>query len=233
MTMLALSLLLLTLVAYQLSLMLYRHLNQPIYLHPTIVGCGAIAVILAITKVPYSDYFEANQWIQFLLGPATVALAIPLQQQMANLRLLLVPLLITLPIGALTAFASAILLASGLGAEMDVLLSLSPKSVTTPIAMDLAEELGGLPVLAAGVVAATGVFGALVASPLFKLLNITDHRIQGFTMGVAAHAMGTARAFEISNQCGAFASLGLGLTGLITAICLPYVAPAVLPLVSP
>lgn len=217
--------LLLTLTTYQLCLQLYRKLGQPLYIHPTIMGTALISIFLATADIPYTDYFEANQWIQFLLGPATVALAIPLQQQLSHLRQLWLPLLITLPIGAITASASAVAIASWLGADHDVLLSLSPKSVTTPIAMDLAIKVGGLPVLAAGVVAVTGVFGALVATPVFKVLKITDHRIQGFALGLAAHAMGTARAFEISNQCGAFASLGLGLTGLLTALCLPYIAP--------
>jgi len=163
--------------------------------------------------------------VHFLLGPATVALAVPLHAQWRRLRTMAVPLLAALLVGSLTAALSAMAIAFLLGASKATLMSLAPKSVTTPIAMGIAERLGGLPSLTAVLVIATGIVGAVCARYVFLALKISDHAVRGFAIGIAAHGIGTARAFQVSEQAGAFAALAMGLNGLLTAVLLPLVVP--------
>ena len=157
------------------------------------------------------------------MGTATVALAIPLHQQFHHIRNLGKPLIITLLFGGSFAIISAVTVAWFFGANENTLISILPKSVTTPIALGITEKIGGQPGLTAGVVVFTGVIGAIFGPIIFRWLGITDDRIKGFVLGICAHGVGTARAFEISRKCGAFSSLGLGLTGAVTALILPWV----------
>ena len=117
---------------------------------------------------------------------------------------------------------SALGLAFALGVEINVLTSLAPKSVTTPIALRIAEKIGGDPSMTTGIVVVTGIMGIIFGPIIFKILNIQDDRIKGYILGISAHAIGSAKAFKISQRCGSFAVLGLGVTGVITAIVLPY-----------
>ena len=156
-----------------------------------------------------------------MLGPATVGLAVPLYAYWQHLRKMVLPLTVALLAGSLTAVVSAMALASLLGASAESIRSLAPKSVTTPIAMSIAEKIGGLPSLTAVLVVVTGIFGAVGFSGFFRLLRIRDHKAQGFAVGLAAHGLGTARAFQISEEMGAFATLGMSLNGLLTAVLLP------------
>ncbi len=166
--------------------------------------------------------------MHFLLGPATVALAIPLYAQLGRLKRMAGPLLVALLAGSLTAAFSAVLIGKLLGASDATLFSLAPKSVTTPIAMGIAERLGGLPSLTAVLVILTGILGAVGAQWLYALLKCNDPAIRGFALGVASHGIGTARAFQISEQTGAFAALAMGLNGLLTAALLPWLMPALM-----
>ena len=216
--------LLLTLGSYVLALWLYQFARRPALLHPAITAMAALIIILTAGKVPYDQYFDGAAFIHFLLGPATVSLAVPLYRNLAHVRRLGSALAPALIAGAMVAVATAWLLGCMLHLSDLTLRSLLPKSVTTPIAMGLAETLGGSPSLAAGIVLVTGVIGCLFAPILYRLLHIRDPAVQGFALGVAAHGFGTAKAFEISPLAGAFASLGLGLTGLLTAIALPWLA---------
>lgn len=220
-------LLTLTFVAFSAAFWLYSaNKTQPIIhslLHPLVTAPVMVAAVLLLANIDYQQYREANQPLFFLLGTATVALAIPLHQQFHNIRSLAKPLLTTLLFGASFAIISALVTAWLLGATIDTLVSLTPKSVTTPIALGIAEKIGGDPSLTAGVVVFTGVVGAIFGPILFRWLAITDDRIKGFVLGLCAHGVGTARAFEISGKCGAFSSLGLSLTGALTAMVLPWV----------
>jgi predicted murein hydrolase (TIGR00659 family) len=191
--------------------------------HPVLLAMIVLIGLLLLTGTAYDTYFEGAQFIHFLLGPATVALAIPLYDNLRQIRRLLWPLLAACLAGVVVAVASAVGLAWLAGAGEQTLLSLAPKSVTTPIAMGIAEQIGGLPSLAAGIVLVTGVVGAVAARPLFRLARIHDHRAQGFALGIAAHGFGTAHALSISLRAGAFAGLGLGMAGLLTAFLLPLV----------
>jgi len=213
----------LTLVAYLGGVWLNRKLNGNPLVHPVLVAMLVLISLLLLTGTSYDTYFEGAQFIHFLLGPATVALAIPLYDNLRQVRQLLWPLLLACVSGVTVAVGSAVGVAWLLGGRGETLLSLAPKSVTTPIAMGIAEQIGGLPSLAAGIVLVTGAVGAVAAGPLFRLAGITDERAQGFALGIAAHGFGTAHALTIGLRAGAFAGLGLGLAGLLTAFMLPLV----------
>jgi len=213
----------LTLVVYLVGRWLNRKLNGNALAHPVLVAMFVLIGLLLLTGTPYDTYFEGAQFIHFLLGPATVALAIPLYDNLRQIRQLLLPLLLACLVGVTVAVSSAVGLAWLLGATGQSLLSIAPKSVTTPIAMGIAEQVGGLPSLAAGIVLVTGAVGVVAAGPLFRLARIHDHRAQGFALGIAAHGFGTAHALTIGLRAGAFAGLGLGMAGLLTAFLLPVV----------
>jgi len=213
----------LTLVVYLAGRWLNRKLNGNALARPVLVAMFVLIGLLLLTGTPYDTYFEGAQFIHFLLGPATVALAIPLYDNLRQIRQLLLPLLLACLVGVTVAVSSAVGLAWLLGATGQSLLSIAPKSVTTPIAMGIAEQVGGLPSLAAGIVLVTGAVGVVAAGPLFRLARIHDHRAQGFALGIAAHGFGTAHALTIGLRAGAFAGLGLGMAGLLTAFLLPVV----------
>lgn len=215
----------LTLLAYQGAVWLYRRANHHPLLNPVMIAVTALVLVLRLTDTPYQTYFDGAQFVHFLLGPATVALAIPLYAQWQRLRSMLLPLLITLVAGSLTAAISAVGIAAILGASRESVMSLAPKSVTMPIAMGVAERLGGLPSLTAVLVMSTGIVGAVGARYVYQLLRIEDHAVRGFAIGIASHGIGTARAFQVSEQAGAFAALAMGLNGLLTAAMLPWILP--------
>jgi len=206
-----------TLVAYQLAFYLYQRCGQRPIANPVLISIILLVSLLTATNTPYHQYFEGAQFVHFLLGPATVALAIPLYGQFRKLVTMAGPLAIALVGGSLTAMLSAVFVGHWFGGTLPTLLSLAPKSVTTPIAMGIAEKIGGHPSLAAVMVIVTGILGAMVAQTLYRWLNIRDDAVAGFSLGVAAHGIGTARAFQMSETMG----LGMGLNGLLTAIALP------------
>ncbi len=212
-----------TLVVYQAGRWLCARAHSPC-INPVLVSIIAVGAILLITKTPYDTYFDATRFLHFLLGPATVALAVPLYNRVSKLRRLLRPITIALVIGSLTAIATAIGLAQALSASEPTLRSLAPKSVTTAIAMGVSEQIGGLPPLTAVLVILTGIIGASLGPLLLDVLRITDPSARGFAIGVASHGIGTARAFEMDEEAGAFSGLGMGLNGILTAILIPILA---------
>jgi predicted murein hydrolase (TIGR00659 family) len=211
----------LTLVAYQAAYWLYQRAGFNPLLNPVLLAIMMLVAALLVTGTPYATYFDGAQFVHFLLGPATVALAVPLYLQFERLRKLALPLAGALLAGSVTAIMSAVGIAWLLGAGEATLLSVAPKSVTAPIAMGIAEKIGGIPSLTAVLVIMTGVSGAMMAKYVLDALRIADHGVRGFAVGVAAHGIGTARAFQVSEQAGAFAGLGMGLNGLITAVLMP------------
>jgi predicted murein hydrolase (TIGR00659 family) len=210
-----------TLVVYQAAYWLYKRAGFHPLANPVAISIAVLVVLLKISETPYQTYFDGAQFVHFLLGPATVALAIPLFAQFDKLRRAWLPILGGLAVGSLTAIVSAVGIAWMLGASPVTLISLAPKSVTTPIAMGIAERLGGLPSLTAVLVVSTGIVGAVSAKYVLDALRIRDHAVRGFSVGVAAHGIGTARAFQLSEEAGAFAGLGMGLNGLATALIFP------------
>jgi len=216
----------LTLLAYQLAFAIYRRSGGNPLANPVAISVALVVTMLTLTGTPYRTYFEGAQFVHFLLGPATVALAIPLFTQLARLKRMLLPLLGALLVGSLTASASAVAIGWALGASNESIRSLAPKSVTTPIAMGVAEKIGGLPSLTAVLVVTTGILGAIAARYLLNALRIEDHAIRGFAVGVSAHGIGTARAFQVSEEAGAFAALAMCLNGIATALLLPLLFKA-------
>jgi predicted murein hydrolase (TIGR00659 family) len=215
----------LTLVAYQGALLIHQRCNRHPLANPVLLSVAMLVSLLMLTDTPYATYFDGAKFVHFLLGPATVALAIPLYAQWERLRRLVLPLTAGLIAGAITAGLSAVLIGHLAGGSTVSLLSLAPKSVTTPIAMGISERLGGLPSLTAVLVILTGILGAMLARPLFRLLGFTDPAATGFAMGMASHGIGTARAFQESEQAGAFSALAMGLNGFATAMLLPWLLP--------
>jgi len=215
----------LTLLAYQGAYQLHKRCGGHPLANPVLLAVGALVGLLWVTDTPYRTYFDGAQFVHFLLGPATVALAIPLYAHLGRLKRMALPLLASLVIGSLTAALSAVAIGSLLGASKATLLSLAPKSVTTPIAMGIAERIGGLPSLTAVLVIVTGILGAIMARYIYRALHIEDDAVRGFAIGLASHGIGTARAFQESEQMGAFAALAMGLNGLMTALLLPVVMP--------
>jgi len=212
-----------TLIAYQVAYWIYARANFHPLLNPVPIAIVALVLALKATGTGYPAYFEGAQFVHFLLGPATVALAVPLYAQFDKLRQLLVPLGGALLAGSITAIVSVLAIGWALGASDATLLSLVPKSVTAPIAMGITEKLGGIPSLTAVLVILTGISGAVMAKYVLDALRIRDFGVRGFAVGVAAHGIGTARAFQVSEEAGAFAGLGMGLNGLLTAVLVPVV----------
>lgn len=215
----------LTLLAYQGAFWIYKRAGFHPLANPVLISIALLATLLLATGTPYAAYFDGAQFVHFLLGPATVALAIPLHAQWPRLKAMALPLIIALVLGSLTAALSAWGIGALFGGSRESLMSLAPKSVTTPIAMGVAERLGGLPSLTAVLVISAGIIGAVCARSLYKALRIQDHAVRGFAIGLASHGIGTARAFQVSEQAGAFAALAMGLNGLITALSLPWIMP--------
>ncbi|MCM0614238.1 LrgB family protein [Marinobacter sediminum] len=201
----------------------FARMGRPLWLPPVVLSAVLLSATIAVLSLDYARYQDGAEWLRVLLGPATVALGIPLYQQMHHIRALWRPILCTLPLAATLAAVYAVVIAWGLGATPEVLASLAPKSVTAPIAIGITKELGGSVPLMMGGLLITGVVATLFVDLLSGLLSISDERIRGFALGLNGHAIGTARAFEISPTAGAFASLGMGLTGVFTALILPLV----------
>lgn len=217
-----------TLLAYLLGYAIYRRSGFHPIANPVAIAVALLVAVLTATGTSYRVYFDGAQFIHFLLGPATVALAIPLYEQRDRIRRLGLPLAAGLLAGVLTALVTAVGVAWLLGASAETMRSLAPKSVTTPIAMGIAERIGGLPSLTATLVIATGMLGAMVARPVLEAIGVQDHAARGFALGTAAHGIGTARAFQVSEEMGAFSGLAMGLAALATSLLAPPLAAWVL-----
>lgn len=211
-----------TLVAYGLAYRLYLRSNSNPLANPVVTSVAMLIALLLVTNTSYNDYFEGGQFVHFLLGPATVALAVPLYQQFSRLRQLWLPVTISLICGVLIAAGSSIGLAWLLGGSLEIQMSLAPKSATAPVAMGISEKIGGLPSLTAVLTVATGITGAVLGTKLFELFRVKDDAAKGIAMGVAAHGIGTARAFQVSSQMGAFSGLAMALSAFATALIVPW-----------
>lgn len=210
-----------TLLAYSLAYRLYTYANANPLLNPVVTAVSVLIGFLLLTDISYEAYFEGGQFVHFLLGPATVALAIPLYQQLAKLKRLWLPVLGTVAVGVVFGALSSVGLARLLGASLQTQISLAPKSVTAPVAMGISEKIGGLPSLTAVLVVVTGIIGAVIGTRLFDLMRIRDDSVKGIAMGITAHGIGTARAFQVSAEMGAFSGLAMALSAFFSAVLLP------------
>lgn len=217
----------LTLCAYLMAMWIAARLHFSPLANPVVLGVAMMIALLTCTGISYEKYFAAVQSLHLMLGPVTVALAIPLARQLPRLRRRILPLSVGLLLGSLTAILSAVLIMIWMHGSAELALSIGPKSATTPIAMSIAEKIGGIPAVAAAIVILTGAFGALVARYLFNWMHISSPEIRGFALGLAAHGIGTARGFQVSKEIGTFAGLGMGLNGILTALLAPSLVPII------
>lgn len=213
-----------TLLFYWAAYRIHERAGRAPLLNPVALAVAALVFVLSVSGTSYETYFEGAQFVHFLLGPAIVALAVPLYAHRRTIAKSVLPMAAALLAGSVVAVLSALAIAALLGASAETLWSLAPKSVTAPVAMGIAEKLGGLPSLAAVLVIATGITGAMIATPLLNALRIRDWRARGFGVGVAAHGIGTARAFQVNELAGTFAGIAMGLNALLTAVLVPVVA---------
>ncbi len=209
-----------TLGAYQLALAAYEK-TRWVFLQPVLVSMLVLICVLLGSGVSYGEYRKSTEILSILLGPATVALAVPLYLNLRRIRQLLWPVVITLLVGGTFATGLCVGLGWSLGADHMILMTLAPKSVTSPIAMLVAEQIGGVAALAAVFVLITGVLGAIFGPGLLSLIKVEHPAARGMALGLAAHAVGTAVALQEGEECGAFAALGMSLMGVATALFLP------------
>lgn len=212
-----------TLAAYLLGDSLFRLTGRQSWANPVAIAVILLALVLWGTDTSYQTYFEGAQFVHFMLGPATVALGMPLYDNLSRVRRAALPLFAALLAGSLTAIVSVLLIGKAFGLSATMLASLAPKSTTAPVAIGISESLGGEPTITAVLVLLTGMFGAIIVTPLLNALRVHDWRARGFAVGVAAHGIGTARAFQVNETAGAFASIGMGLNAVLTAIIAPLV----------
>jgi len=214
----------LTLVAYAVGMRLAAAVSFHPLVNPLVIGVILMIAALLVTGTPYETYFGGAQFVHFLLGPATVGLAIPMVENWPRVRRAALPMAVALVAGSATAVASAVGVAYLLGAPPAVLASLAPKSVTAPIAMAISDEIGGIPALTAVIVIFTGIAGSVMVTPLMNAMRIRDYAARGFAAGIASHGLGTARAFQVNELAGTFAGLAMALNALATAVVLPLLA---------
>ncbi|MEJ2470229.1 MAG: LrgB family protein [Desulfuromonadales bacterium] len=210
----------LTLCIYLLAQMVYRRLKS-VWANPVLVSIVTIIVLLKVTATEYQDYARGGDMILFLLGPSVVALAVPLYQRRQEVWQRKRPIMLGIFAGSLASIVSACGLAWILGGSHDVILSLAPKSVTTPIAISIVDKIGGIAPLTAALVVLTGCLGAVCGPEFCRLIGVTSPVSTGLAVGTAAHGIGTARMLEVDRLAGAVAGLAIGLNGLVTTFLLP------------
>lgn len=194
-----------------------------VVLNPILVTIAVLIVFLKVTGISYDTYQEGGRYIDFWLKPAIVALGVPLYQHLGQIRRQFVPIIVSQLVGCLVGLVSVVLIARWLGASREVIISLAPKSVTTPIAMEVCSAAGGIPSLTAAIVVCVGLLGAVLGFKMLEVWHVRNPYSLGLGMGTASHAVGTSRAMEKGDTYGAYASLGLILNGVLTALLTPYV----------
>jgi len=210
-----------TLAAYQIGLWIYHHFKNNPLANPVAIAILLVCCVIQAIDMPYSSYFEGAQFIHFLLGSATVSLAIPIYRGLHSLKGRSLPLVASLLTGGLVSIISAVGIAKLLGAGSEITGAMYPKSVTAPIAMGIAERIGVSPTLTAIFAVATGILGAILAPFVLNTLGMKAWWQRGFAIGIGAHGIGTSRAFSIHPEAGTYASLAMGMNGVISAIAIP------------
>ncbi|MHC6527130.1 CidB/LrgB family autolysis modulator [Vibrio proteolyticus] len=211
-----------TLVVFFFARWLCQKFKTPL-MNPLLISIAIIIPILTYLKVPFETYYQDNQWISMLLQPAVVALAFPLYEQIPQIRANWRIIMLACSVGSVMSMMTAGLIAVAMKADVALIASLMGKSVTTPIAMEVASHLGGEPAIAAVLVVLVGLFGAILAYPIYNMLNISHPIAKGLTMGTVSHALGTATCAEKDPRDAAFSSLALVLCGVITSILAPRI----------
>ena len=213
--------LILTLAAYQAGVMAYERFDRNPLANPVAIAIALVAAVITAIDMPYAKYFEGAQFVHFLLGTATVALAVPIYKGLEALRGRIVPLLAALLAGGATSIASAVGIAKLMGADAAIVGGFYAKSVTAPIAMGIAERVSVSPTLTAVFAVTTGILGAILVRFVMDAIGMKSWWQRGFAVGVAAHGIGTSRAFSVHPEAGTYASLGMGLHGVLGAVLIP------------
>jgi putative effector of murein hydrolase len=213
--------LILTLTAYQTGVLIYEKFGRNPLANPVAIAVLIVAISITVIDMPYPKYFEGAQFVHFLLGTATVSLAVPIYKGFSALSGRMLPLLAALLGGGVTSVASAVFLARLLGADSAIVGGFYAKSVTAPIAMGVAERIGTSPTLTAVFAVSTGILGAVLGRFVFDIVGVREWWQRGFAIGVAAHGIGTSRAFSVHPEAGAYASLAMGLHGILGALLIP------------
>ncbi|MBX3675164.1 MAG: LrgB family protein [Burkholderiales bacterium] len=213
--------LILTLAAYQAGVMVYERFDRNPLANPVAIAIALVAAVITAIDMPYARYFEGAQFVHFLLGTATVALAVPIYKGLEALRGRIVPLLAALLAGGATSIASAVGIAKLMGADAAIIGGFYAKSVTAPIAMGIAERVSVSPTLTAVFAVTTGILGAILVRFVMDAIGMKSWWQRGFAVGVAAHGIGTSRAFSVHPEAGTYASLGMGLHGVLGAVLIP------------
>jgi len=214
--------LILTLTAYQIGVMIYERTRLNPLANPVLIAVALIAATITALDMPYATYFEGAQFVHFLLGTATVSLAVPIYKGLASLRGRLVPLMAALVGGGATSIVTAVVIARLLGADETVVGGMYAKSLTAPIAMGVAERIGASPTLTAVFAVTTGILGAALGRFVLDALRCREWWQRGYAIGVASHGIGTSRAFSVNAEAGAYAGLAMGLHGVIGAVAIPW-----------
>lgn len=215
--------LIVTLLSFKIGIIIYEKFNKHTLLQPIIIAYILIMTLIVLTETSFEQYFKSVEIIHFFLGPATVALALPLYNNLKYIKSLFIPIVVTLFVAGVFSILIAVVLLWIFGAELPTILSMTTKSITAPIAIITSEQIGAIPSLAVGFVLITGMIGALLGTIVFKLVKVKYETSKGFALGLVSHGIGTARAIEIGEKAAAFSALAMGLSGIFTAIFLPLI----------
>ena len=213
-----------TLLAWELATQISQLCRGHVLANPMLLSIILLASLLLLTGTPYRVYFEGGQYVQFLLGPATVALAVPMHANLRRIRRSAAAIVPSLVVGSTVGAVTAMLVARALGASRPVVLALAPKSVTTPIAMGVAEQIGAPPSLTATFVLITGLLAVMIGPVMMRLARVVDMRAHGLAGGTAGHGLATARLLMLDETAGAFGGLAIGLNGLFVPVLVPVLA---------
>lgn len=217
--------LLLTLGAYELARAVQRRAGGHPFANPVALSAALIVGALQLLQVPYASYASSARVLSWLLGPATVALAVPLARELARVSHLAWPVMVAVLVGVTTSVLATVIVARLSGADAVLTRSLAPKSATTPIAMEISRQVGGAPELTAALVVLTGIIGAVLAPSVLDLLRVRDEAVRGVATGTASHGIGTASLYRSSPVASAYSGLAMGLAGLLTAVVTPWLLP--------
>lgn len=197
--------------------------SHQVWLNPIFITIFVIIGVLKLTGIDYETYHKAGSLIDFWLKPAIVALGVPMYLHLKNIRKQLLPILLSQLVGSIVGIVSVVMVAKWMGASREVIVSLAPKSVSTPIAMEVCKQLGGIPALTVAIVVGVGVLGAIFGFKVLEIGRIYRSDSQGISLGTASHAIGTSRAMDKGSDYGVYASVGLILNGVLTAVLAPYI----------
>lgn len=213
---------LLSVVCYEIGILIQRKTKNPV-LNPLLLAIILVILVLTVFDIPKETYDLGGSYILFILGPATVVMAVPLYRQINLLKKDWLPILVGIFVGSATSVLSVIGLARLFGVNIEIAVSMLPKSVTTAIGMEVSKEIGGVVSLTVAVIVLTGILGAVMGPFILKILGIKDEVAQGVAMGTASHAVGTSKAMELGETQGAMSGLSIGIAGLATVLIIPLV----------